>query len=340
MSVEERLAFVEVEFKKFRIKTPQLVAAQVRLDAMRLAIRKTKGKEQDPLVFLGPTQSGKSTVIKDWIESILANEDFGDKPHPVLHVTLNSSTTQKSLGLDMLTTLGEFAPPIKVIEDTMRRRGPVRMRRMESKGSDAWLLTLALHAVGLAGVEVLVLDEMHHLVKSDTAEVTRYSVTEAVKTICIRGVCQVVCVGTERLQRILSADNTKQLSFRAREPIVLRPVDVSIPEQAVLFKQWVGALDAKLVEHGIFPRASNLASAEWLPCFYDVSRGVLGRVSRIVSAATDFAIINGRDYLTAEDFSQATRGWMVLKKADWDPWAQGARDLVVIRKAAIQEFPV
>ena len=343
MSVVERLAFAEAEFKKFRIELPHLTAAEVRLDAMRASIQHTRGQEQNPLFLIGPSHSGKSTIIKHWCERIAASEPQQGSSPSILHVTLSTSSTVKSLGADILVALGHLAPPMEVIEDTARRRGRVRRRSIDPSASDFWLLILAMRSVGLAGVDVLVLDELHHLVQSDKAVVTRYSVTEAIKKICIEGVCQVVGVGTERLGAILCADNSKQLANRAQTPIVLRPLDIAISKNAKLFKQWVGAVDEKLVEHGIFPEKCGLARQEWLSSFYDVSRGIIGRVSRLVAEATNHAIINGRHKLAADDLSYATRNWaMFYKLADWDPWKekQGPRDLKVIKGFADKEFPL
>jgi len=150
-----------------------------------------------------------------------------------------------------------------------------------------------------------------------------------------------VGVGTERLATILRAANTKQLAMRARPPLFLRPLDGSIPDQAKQFAQWIAAVDAKLVEHGIFPGPSHLARPEWQPCFYDVARGNLGRISRIVEEAACAAILEGRNSVSKAHLTQACRDWAIpFGIADWDPWEQKPRDVGTILQSARKEFPL
>lgn len=252
MTPADREAVAREQFKLFRIASPEVDAAIARLEAVRTAFLRTTGMQQNPLFVMGPTQAGKSTLVTMWKEAIEARDEPARGPR-VLHVTCSSNSSIRSLAIDILVKLGDLAPPMETIEDAARRKSRRRMRAGDMTGIESWVMYIALHACGLAGVEVVVLDEMHHMVMSDKAEWTRYSITEALKKVSIEGRVGLIGVGTERLASILQAPNTKQLTMRARAPLVMRPLNGALVAHATQFAQWVAALDAKLVEHCIFP---------------------------------------------------------------------------------------
>jgi len=85
-NVEDRLVHAYVEFLKFRIPRPQLDAVQSSLNVMRRAGVLTKGHQQKILPIIGPTGSGKSTIITDWCDGITAKEGLPDGVHPIVNV--------------------------------------------------------------------------------------------------------------------------------------------------------------------------------------------------------------------------------------------------------------
>ena len=329
MSVVERMTHAREEFLKFRIDVPYFRGPQVDFDFMREVGRKTKGQQQFIKAIVGATQGGKSSVVQHWAERVPARPGL---PHPVLHVTLLPSATTRSLGIDIMRQLGEFAPPMEVIEDMARRHGRPRLR-VNEKAIGPILLHNAIDALDLAGIELLVLDELGHLIRSDKATQTRWDVADAIKVLSIKGVCPIVLVGVPEILPVVSAANNPQLAGRSLPPFFLNPLDITIRGEALTFKRYIAALDNLLVQHGVFPRKSNLNQGEWSACFYDVARGLPGRVSNLVERATYFAMKAERNFIAEEDLSNATRFWAMAQNfADYDPWNHGPRDIKVLKE--------
>jgi type II secretory pathway predicted ATPase ExeA len=300
----------------------------------------TKGSQQKILPIIGPSGSGKSTIVKDWRERITRAEPQREGSHPVLHVTLTANATVTSLGTDIIYETQLDALPPEVIADAARRRVRRRFQKSDGPtGTRPQMAHLARRTLQNAGTEMLVLDEMHHLVQSDGANVTKWSVTETVKWFSIKGECPIVLIGIPRLMGVITAELNRQLAGRAQMPIVLRPLDWSVKEQRADFIGYVGAIDNKLVEHGVLPKKSNLHQGNWLLCFYDFSRGIVGRVSQLVEQATNLAIERGGDCIKLDDLVAATDLWGVqMGLTDHNPWVNDPRELSLIHELGMQEY--
>ena len=186
---------VEAEFMKFRIPMPRVTETQEDLDVLRKTGRKSIGMQQKILPIFGPSQSGKSTIIKDWRERIQRREKPAPGRHPILHVELTSNATIKSLGIDIIAALDKDALPDSVVDDASNRKPRLRAN---ARAGDVFrdtnvdrVLYQALTAIENAGTEVLVIDELHHLISTNTDK-KRWRVTEALKWITLKGVCPLV----------------------------------------------------------------------------------------------------------------------------------------------------
>jgi hypothetical protein len=206
MTPAERESFARREFKLFRIASPEVDAAVARMEAVRTSFLLTRGLPQNPLFVMAPTQAGKSTIVKLWKETVDANEPPLPRGLRILHITCSANSSIRSLALDTLIGMGELAPPRETIEDAARRKSRTRIGDGDLRGIDTWVMYMALRACGLAGVEVVVLDELHHMVMSDKADFTRYSIAESLKKIAIEGSVGLIGVGTERFASILQAE--------------------------------------------------------------------------------------------------------------------------------------
>ncbi|MGD0641272.1 MAG: TniB family NTP-binding protein [Roseiarcus sp.] len=335
MDAHKREVHARVEFKRIRLHPPYLLEAQHILDVEREVGRATKGLEQSIVQITGPSHTGKSTIIKDYCERVSENEAPPPGRHPVLHVTLTSKSSVGSLGNDILKAMAGCALPATVVTDLVNMRPRERVSAVKRALPE--IMHVATKALRNAGTELLVLDEAHHLSPSETAAVTNQNVTEAIKWIAIQGVCPVVCVGTKRLRGLLSADVNSQVANRTVESIHLDPIDFDDDKGFDTFCGYLDALDDKLVEHDIFPKKSDLIQEKWPDCFYDVSKGVIGRVSRLVEAAAVSAIRAGRSRIELQNLDVATRTWaMKTKVTDYNPWTEkGPRDVQDIRRKAL-----
>lgn len=339
LSDVERRIRAEAEFKKFRIPLPHVRQIQKELEVLRGVGLESKGQGQKILAIVGPSHSGKSTVVKDWRENLTAKGGIGhNNPHAVLHVELTQHSTVKTMAADIALKLGADALPVETVQDAMRSKP---RRRTSADVAESKVTGLMMHmaarALQNAGVELLVIDELNHLMRGEKAVQTRWEVTEALKWLVDQGICPVVVMGIRKIQSVIEATNNAQVSNRQMMPIYIDPVDMGREDQAKQFVKYCAALDVLIVRHGILAERSDLALGETLMNLYDVSKGILGRVSRLVEVATQLAIDRGHERLEVEDLSDATEGYaMRLKLTDRNPWADGPRDLQVIRREAAQ----
>jgi type II secretory pathway predicted ATPase ExeA len=338
-NIEERRVHVYVEFLNFRISRPQLVSVQTTLNVLRQGGLATKGKQQKILPIIGPSGSGKSTIVKDWCERIERAHPLPEGSHPILHVTLTANATVTSLGTDIIyETEGDMLPP-EVIADAARRGARTRVRKSDiGTGTRPQMTHLAKRMLRNAKTELLVLDEMHHLIQSDGANEKKWSVTETVKWLSIKAECPIVLIGIPRLMQVLSGVLNKQLAGRTQIPIVLLPLNWAVLEEREDFIGYVGAVDNKLVEHDIFPKKSNLHQGNWIHCFYDFSRGIVGRVSNLVEHAANLAIARGVDRIHIDDLVDATNIWGIrMGMTDHNPWVNKPRETAMINELGMLE---
>jgi hypothetical protein len=316
MTIQDRLAHARVEFRKFRIPHPHVARIAAELDVLRKvgqASRKeweAKGRRgtripQKFLAIIGPSQTGKSTSVQNYLETVIAAERHDDQTEPVLHVTLTAKANTKSLGQDILEAYldNDF--------DT---------------GTARSLLRRASTQVETAHTDVLVLDEIHHLIDNDKHGTTAWSVTETIKRMLIRGACPFVIMGTEKARPLLL--NNPQFKGRTYAPIFLDPLDLGRPAERKTFIEHCAGFDLKLVEHGIFPKPSGLVRGEIPAALYDVSQGVIGTASAVFEAAAETAIRGLRNAITLDDISDAIDNWAIpLQYTDYNPIAQGLLEI-------------
>lgn len=319
MTISERIAYARNEFRRFRIPHPRLLRIADEIAIMRTASRQArqewlarerKGKRipQKFLPIIGPSGSGKSTCIMHYLETAIAAERLDEEIRPVVHVTLSAQATTKRLGSDILE---EYEDPDF------------------EEGTASKLLRRASNHIDAAGTEVLVLDEIHHLINNDNSMSaqgggkTAWSVTETIKRLLIRGACPLILIGTEQAKPLLLKN--PQFKERCYPPIFLNPLDLSIGDERAMFLDHCAGFDLKLVEHGIFQRLSGLIADDIPACMYDVSRGVIGTASNVFEAAAELALRRGDDRIRRDDLSAAVRTWaMPLEIIDHDPFDGGA----------------
>ena len=322
MPTEDRLAHARLEFRKFRIPHPHVARIASELNVLRKvgqAARReweakgSRGKRipQKFLAIIGPSQVGKSTSVENYLETVIAAEDHDDQTEPVLHVTLTSKANTKSLGQDIL----------EAYVDNDFDSGTARS-----------LLRRASTQVESARTDVLILDEIHHLIDNDKAGTTAWSVTETIKRMLIRGACPFVIMGTEKARPLLL--NNPQFKGRTYTPLFLEPLDLAKPAERKTFVEHCAGFDLKLVEHGIFPKPSGLVRGEIPAALYDVSRGLIGTASSVFEAAAEIAIRDSRKNITLDDISDAIDTWAIpLQFTDYNPISQGLREIPPRKRA-------
>ena len=322
MSISDRIAHARHEFRKFRILHPRLLSVSDEIATLRMVNQHARKEWMDAgckgtrtpqkfLPIIGPSGTGKSTCIDFYLRTVLSSEHHDLEIRPVVHVTLSAQATTKRLGSDILE---EYEDPDF------------------EEGTATRLLRRATNHIDVAQTEVLVLDEIHHLINNDNTMNARgggktaWSVTETIKRMLIRGACPLILLGTEQAKPLLLKN--PQLKERSYAPIFLNALDLSIKDEKETFLDHCAGFDLKLVEHRIFPSMSGLVAGDIPACIYDVSKGIIGTASNVFETATTIALRRGDDRIQRNDLSEAVRTWAIpLGITDYDPFSLGARTL-------------
>jgi thymidine kinase len=262
--------------------------------------RKNRGRRQLGGRTLGPSGSGKTTAaiaFAEWYES-LGRHAAGERP--VLIVPLDRASTSKRLFSSILRVLGDGFYD-RGTEETLQKRAYEALRRFR--------------------VRLVVIDEVQHLRFRSTE---RNDTTDTLKRILDDGVAPVMFAGTDDAAEFLNSN--KQLANRLLPPCDLPPLRRSDPQDRAIFKDYVAKLDAALVETELTGTSSGLTDKRVLSCLFEVSGGVLGRVSNLVRAALARALARSADRVQVCDLSHATVSWAVAQDlVEYDPFAKGVR---------------
>ena len=202
---------------------------------------------------------------------------------PVVTVQVDNGCTNRRLWALVLEAHED--PPGKGTEETFRARAYATMRR--------------------AGTEMLILDEVQHLLRSPKAR----DVTDTIKRILDDGVVTLGLVGTEQARPLLTRNI--QLSNRMLAPADINPLDHRLERDRRDFAAFVRQLDASIVSMDLMKEAGELDEANIVRCLFVISGGVVGVVVNLLRQALMHAVARGAERIEPYDLSQVTDAWAV-----------------------------
>lgn len=294
------------------IEHPRFIEAHKQMDMLvRHGLRNADG-EKLCLALIAPSQTGKSTIIRHYVNRKNTPLALAEGRIPALHVTLKAPATRKSFVVDLLNKIGEFGcetDPGKFNESILLERA---RRYMKEKR-----------------VEILIVDEFHHLVLSENEKVAR-TVGEMMKWLLICGPCPIVMAGTEEAHGPFRAN--KQLVSRAITPVVLSPLDPSAEKDRTLFSRFLGEYLSAMENQKIIQDVNRLfdGNSPSVPaCVLEVTKGVLGMTCRLLAEAVRVMTEDGRDELTREDLANATERFILAEKYHRNPFKDGLKPMKV-----------
>lgn len=236
--------------------------------------------------LIAPTQSGKSTLLRDYAAKHNSPDLLRERQVPILHVTLQANLTRRQFAEEVLVALAAIG----------------NWNPFARKGTEAMLQRRVDQYLRLAGVQLLVLDEAHHLVHSDNHKVI-VSVSETIKRMLIKGVCPIVLSGIEDVHKIFKAN--AQLTHRAEPVISLSRLDPANSADMRLFFTFLADYMAAMERAGVVKNASRLLDDDVPACILEVTQGVLGAACNLLKAAVRTATLAGRDELSRNDLAIA-----------------------------------
>ena len=251
------------------------------------------GVDHGSVLIVGPSQSGKSTGIKEAVNRHSA-PDYANPS--IMHVTVPPSVNQKSL--------------LHAIFDEAERRG---LFRPDSVAGNQWQLQArAYRLLQHNQIDALVLDECHHI-KYGTRQDAGEAVGEMIKTFLIEGPCPVILAGV--------GDNAKkpylhnqQLMNRSLAFVELAPLDTGCKSDREFLNEFFSKYFAEMTNLKIASNLRELAESEFVRALYTASGGVVGVAIRLIQRAVALMIEDERCSLSHCDFYRAHDGLALTRE--------------------------
>ncbi len=243
------------------------------------------------VLLVGPSQSGKSTILRPYVERRNTPELLQTGKIPVLFVDLKPAITTKGLAQNILDALG--------------RHG---FTTGSMSGSENVLLSRVDRLLSAAEVKLLILDEFHHIQNIESRK-TAWLVAETIKLFLIEGKCPVVLSGID-VAKTPFLEN-RQLSQRAEPPIELHRLSATNRADRQLFAEFAKAYVIEAEQVSGLKNIVRLLDADTAACIHEVSQGVLGAACNLIKAAICLAIEAGRDHLTLDDLCSAVDRYFI-----------------------------
>lgn len=229
---------------------------------------KIKGKDDpDCLLLVGNTGSGKTTILETYLESYPRRDTDDGSIVPVMYTLIPPPASVKGLVTKMLEKLGD---------------------PLYEKGSTI-VQTIRLHRLlNECKVELIILDEFHHFIDSDSNKVL-ITLCDWLKSLIVNTKIPVVLFGMPISENILKVDNW-QLSrrFNYRHNLVPFPRDEA---GLNLFRGFLSEIEGQLPLLG----KSNLADKSLSERIYYATDGTIGHVMTLIRKGATFAIENNFD---------------------------------------------
>jgi hypothetical protein len=237
------------------------------------------------LRVLAPSGSGKSTAAEAYIDRHSAGGEDEPMKWPVVKVDLEKYMTPRKF---MMLILDRFKD------------------RYATSGDELNLKRRVLAYFERLGTELLIVDEIQHLNYRNGA---KNDVTDTLKRLLDGGVVPIVFLGTKEAEGMFK----RNLQFNSRliAPCDMPPLNSLDRRDRELFSGFVARLERVVVDCGALPERSNFGEAGLLPGLFEVSAGVVGRVSRLFEIALEAAITRGAARLAASDIAFAVDTWAI-----------------------------
>jgi hypothetical protein len=211
--------------------------------------------------LLGASGVGKTSVVDHYYRLHPPEETETATRQPILKVTLQPDARPKSIAADLLLALGDPA---------------------WSSGTVQTLTNRAVRLLKHCGVELIVMDEFHHLFDMDRAKVMTKA-SQWLKVLVVNTGIPVVVCGMPEAQHVLSAEHTER---RFKERLTLRCFTWRTPQGRKEFCGMLKRLDESLPLADV----SGLAESELAGRIYLACRGVPDYMMTLVRGAVVEAI--------------------------------------------------
>ena len=225
--------------------------------------------------LLGASGVGKTSVVDHYRRLHPPEETETATRRPVLKVTLQPDARPKGIAADLLLALGDPA---------------------WSSGTVQTLTSRAVRLLGRCGVELIVLDEFHHLFDMDRAKVMTKA-AQWLKVLIVNTGLPVVVCGMPEAEHVLRAEHTER---RFKERLTLHCFTWRTPAGQREFLGMLKKLDATLP----LAEESRLADPDLAGRFYLACRGVPDYLMTLVRGGLAEALGRGGERIELPDLAR------------------------------------
>lgn len=284
-----------LQFETITIRHPRMSAAFEQFDNLRFKSRQVKAMDDSDrlslqalsaVTMIAATGSGKTTIINAYMKKVMSEKVERDM-RPVVCVNLSAAVTVKGFYADVLSGFGDpnFA-----------------------RGTQQQLAQRMQFYLRECGVELLIIDEVHHLISAETNKV-RWDVAELFKCILNDKSCCLVLSGVDKASFLF--DRGGQLARRCVAPIELGPLRLEIESEREIFLGFLVLLDQEMAKLKITEGSNGFVAKGMPAAFYEVSGGVIGVVFHLIYQALSCCFERGGVRVEACDLAHATDVWAI-----------------------------
>ena len=266
-SDEERLRFIQMERW---IAYPR--ADQV-LEKMESLYNSPKKHRMPGMLVVGEPNNGKTSLVRRFCSLHPLSDGWSDAPpYPVMYVQAPSGPDERQFYDSILRTL----------------MAPFRYRDVPSEKLDS-----ISYYFNKIGTRMLIVDEIHNILSGSSLKQRAF--LNALKNLSNSMMITLVLVGTKEALAAISID--AQFSSRFR------------PERLHKWKVDQDFVNMLANMERTFPLAlpSNLATPELAPTIYELSGGILGELSSLLSGAAAVAIKTGTERISLKELKMTER---------------------------------
>ena len=225
--------------------------------------------------LLGTSGVGKTSVVDHYRRLHPSEETETATRQPVLKVTLQPDASPKGIASDLLLALGDPA---------------------WSSGTVQTLTNRAVKLLKHCGVELIVMDEFHHLFDMDRAKVMTKA-SQWLKVLIVNTGIPIVVCGMPEAEYVLRAEHTER---RFKQRLSLRCFTWRTPQGQREFCGMLKRLDDTLP----LAEGSGLAEAGVAGRFYLACRGVPDYLMTLVRGALAEAVRRGNEQIGIDDLAR------------------------------------
>lgn len=282
----QRVGALQGAFRTIRLAERRQHDAVASMEQLRASSAgRPEGASTRALVIIQPSGAGKSEAIKQFKAFVEGQAGRDPTKKPVLHVTLETIGTPRSVIVSILEALGDQYAQV---------------------GTEPLLLARLRKALVREAVEIVIIDELNHV----SQKIMGRDVSNLLKNMLTKGWVPIVFAGTSDAQRLFR-DN-RELRNRSQPQLSLTPLDYGNDDDLAAWGSFLAGLDEQIVKMKLLPRISELNAPDLAEALCETCRGLIGEVSLVVEDGLAAAAARRADRISIADLHRSVEHRYVL----------------------------